>query len=236
MKNKNTLSEIIFQKMIKGEPFKPTLMEAVKDKEFVNSGMSEVWAGLLRFDDKQTFNELIANQVYPNEKSEIVHQIFFHYDCFKKRREDLSKQMDLVIDLLEKTPEGQQSIVKDIEKYFQYYGKVKVSGSSYTFIEPIYQKYAIDKNKIYYLQIVNQLKFFNTFSVLLSELSVIQDKTLPILEKVVHTSYWNRIKKIKFTSPENQEWWINFCDKYKAKEQMEEKYPPVGNYIKRAKI
>lgn len=233
---KQTLSEIIFQKMIKSEPFKETLREAIQNKQFVDSGMKEVWAGILRFDDTETFNELIDNHIYPNEKSEIVHQIFFHYDCFKKRRETLKEQMDFVVSILEKTPQGQQSIVKDIEKYFQYYGKVKVSSSSYDFIEPIYQKYAKENDKIYYLEIVNQLKFFNTFSVPLSDLSVIEDKTLPILDKIVHTNYFNKVKNIKFTMSENQEYWVNFCKKYQSQAIMEKKYPPTGNNIKKIKI
>lgn len=233
---KQTLSEIIYAKIMKSEPFKQDLMEAIKNKEFVDSGMKEIWSGLLHFDDKTTFNDLILNNVYPNEKSEIVHQIFFYYNCFKKRREDLQQKMHFVIDILEKTPEGQQSIINDIEKYFQYYGRVIVGNSVYPFIEPIYQKYATDKNKIYYLEAVNQLKFYNTFNTPLSELSVIQDKTLPVLEKLVHTNYWNRIKNIKFSLPENQEWWSDFCSKFKAKEKMEKKYPENGNNIKKIKI
>lgn len=214
MNKQKSLSEIIFQKMLKNEPFKQILLDGIKIPSFVDSGMPQVWAGLIQYSDDTNFNLLLENKAYPNEKSKLVLQIFFHYNCLEKRREELSQKMDTVISFLEKTLEGRAAIVKDIEEYFKYYGKSIIEPDVYPFIEPIYQKYAEDKNKIYYLEIVNLLKFCNTLPKPLLELKSFNNMILPLLPKIVDTHYWNKVKKIKFYNSDNQESWINFCKEY----------------------
>ncbi len=105
---------------------------------------------------------------------------------------------------------------------FGYYGSVIVNQKSYSLIEDIYKKHE-DINKLYYLEAVNQLKFYNTFDKPVFELKVIQNNTLPILEKIVNTKYWNRVKKITFTNPVNQDNWLDFCKKFKSMHQLNHK-------------
>ena len=73
------------------------------------------------------------------------------------------------------------------------------------------------------MESVNQLKFYNTFDKPLFELKVVQNNTLPILEKIVNTKYWNQLKKIKFTNPINQENWLDFCKKFKSMHKLDDK-------------
>lgn len=233
---KKSLSEIIFEKMTRNQPFQEDLIQAIKNPEVVNSGMSEVWAGLLKFSDEKNLKLLSDNNIYPNEKSEIIHQIFFNYNVFSKRRENLAEKMNCFVDILEKTEEGKMSIVKDIEKYFEYYGTVFVEPQIYNFIETIYKKYAKDENKIYYLEVVNQLKFFNTLQKSMFELKLLDKYTIPVMEKLVNTSYFNRVKKIKFSNQDNQQGWGVFCEKFKQKTQLEIKLPEKGNVVKKNKI
>lgn len=231
MGTKQSLSEEIYQQMLRGEPFQDTLLESIKNPEFVSAGMHEIWAGSLRYANDPIF-DLLKDNVLPNEKSKLVEQIFFYYNCFDNRREELSSKMNFVIQTLEKTEEGRKSIVDDIEKYFQYYGKVLVGEDVYPFIEPIYQQYAENKDKIYYLETINVLKFLNTLSKPLNELPRFERTILPLLAKIVDTPYWNQAKKIKFMNPDNQVFWEDFCKEYKEKHSLNESQSLVKNKIK----
>lgn len=244
MVKKVQLSEYFFRKLNKGENIELELKEAINDSNFVNSGMLEIWCGLIRHEKYELFDWLIKNNIHPNEKSEIMEQLIAAYDTSSlykhfspDRKNHVEKMINLVLPILENTEEGKKSIVRDIEKYFGYYGSVIVNINSYDLIEKIYSKHE-DINRLYYLESVNQLKFYNTFDKPLFELKVVQNNTLPILEKIVNTKYWNQLKKIKFTNPINQENWLDFCKKFKSmhklNDKLEEKENPV--LIKKPKI
>ena len=233
---KITISEKIFNMMIKNESFEETLLNEIKSKEFVDLGMPHVWAGLLRFSNDKIFNLLLSEGVYPNENSQIIEQIFFHYNCLEKRRDELAEKMKICLNILEKTDAGKTSIVFDIEKYFSYYGRVIVNQDVYEFIEPIYQKYSKNPIKIYYLEAVNLLKFYNTLEKSMFELSSFKENGPAMLNKLVNTNYWSRIKQIKFYKEGEQKQWKEFCDKYKEVIKIENLLPEKNIINKTNKI
>lgn len=244
MVKKVQLSEYFFRQLNRGEDIEIELKQAINDSSFVNSGMLELWCGLIRHEKYDLFNWLIENNVYPNEKSEIMEQLIAAYDTSSlykhfspNRKKHVETMIEKVIPLLEKTEEGKKSIIRDIERYFTYYGSVIVNIESYDLIEKIYSKHE-DINRLYYLESVNQLKFYNTFEKPVFELKVIQNKTMPIMQKIVNTKYWNQLKKIKFNNPDNQENWVDFCKKFKSMHKLNDKLEEKENsvLIKKPKI
>lgn len=241
MKEKN-IAQVFFERLNRSEDIEFDVKQKVKDSDFVHSGIHELWAGLIKHQKYELFNWLIENKIYPNEKSKIIEQLIFYYDIadFYKRvnpntANDVKKLTELVLPVLEQTELGRESIIKDIERYFKYYGQVIVNESSYEFIEGIYEKYG-DINKLYYLECVNQLKFYNTFSKPIFELNVIEENTQPILEKIIDTKYWKQIKKITFTSPINQSAWENYCEKFQEIKKLANKFPETNKKSKPLKI
>lgn len=237
MTKKIQLAEYFFRKLNKGENIEFELKEAINDSIFVNSGMLELWCGLIRHEKYDLFNWLIENNVYPNEKSEIMEQLIAAYDTSSlykhfspNRKKHVEEMINLVLPILENTEEGKKSIIRDIEKYFRYYGSVIVNQKSYSLIENIYKKHE-DINRLYYLEAVNQLKFYNTFDKPVFELKVVQNNTVPILEKLVHTKYWNQVKKITFTNLINQDNWLDFCKKFKSMHQLNNKLEEKNIHI-----
>ena len=121
MVKKVQLSEYFFRKLNKGENIELELKEAINDSNFVNSGMLEIWCGLIRHEKYELFDWLIKNNIHPNEKSEIMEQLIAAYDTSSlykhfspDRKNHVEKMINLILPILENTEEGKKSIVRDI--------------------------------------------------------------------------------------------------------------------------
>jgi hypothetical protein len=216
MKNLDFYPQIVTQQNL------PEIIEYALANQDNDRAMTDIWAGfiIIRKDEM-----LLEKGLLPQPQYGTIEHIFSHYNCQSKESNYWKQKMLQFTSLLDGTEEGKKSIVKDIERYFSYYGKVIVGYETWPLIETIYQRYAPDTDKIHYLKLANQLKFFNTLPIALMDVATFQKITIPSLEKVVHTSYWNRLAKLKFSREDSQEQWKDFCKKFKLYKKIDNAVP-----------
>lgn len=216
MKNLDFYSQIVTQKNL------PEIIEYALAHQDYDAAMKDIWAGFIYI---QKDEMLLKKGLLPQPQYGTIEKIFSHYNCQRKQSDYWQQKLEQFISLLETTQEGKDSIVKDIEQYFSYYGKVIVTREIYPFIETIYQRYATEPDKIHYLEAANQLKFFNTLPIPLMEVPSFQTVTIPLLENMVHTPYWNRLTKLRFRDDESQSQWKDFCKKLKLYKKLDKDLP-----------